>query len=45
MTVCSTAVMSIPYEIKIDWIGADIHPNLLKSFGNIIPEEVKRKKV
>ena len=45
VTVCSTAVMSIPYDIKIDWIGAEVHPNLLKAFGNYIPSEIASKRI
>ena len=43
ITVCSTAVTSIPYDIKIDWIGASVHPNILKNFGDIIPKEIESK--
>lgn len=37
-TVCSTAVLSIPYPLKINWVGAKIHPRILKEYGDFIPE-------
>lgn len=40
-TVCSSAALSIPYPIKVKWVGAKVHPNLLKEYGDFIPEELK----
>lgn len=34
-TVCSSAVTSIPYDIKVRWLGSSIHPNILKEFGDL----------
>lgn len=45
ITVCSTSVSMIPYDLKIDWVGASVHPNILKSFGDVIPKEVVRKRI
>lgn len=42
-TVCSTAVLSIPYSIKINWAGARIHPGILKEYGDFIPEQIQNK--
>lgn len=37
VTICSTAALGIPYPIKIDWVGAAIHPLLLKDYGDFRP--------
>lgn len=42
-TVCSTAALSIPYPVKIKWVGARIHPSILKEYGDFIPEQLKNK--
>lgn len=34
-TVCSSAATSIPYNIKVRWLGSSIHPNILKEFGDL----------
>lgn len=36
-TICSTAVLNLPYKMKINWIGARVHPILLKEYGNYTP--------
>lgn len=41
-TVCSTAALSIPYPIKINWVGAKIHPSILAEYGDNIPDELKK---
>ncbi len=43
ITICSTAVTAISYDIKIDWIGASVHSNILNSYGNVIPDEIRSK--
>ena len=42
-TVCSTAVLSIPYPIKINWVGAKVHPSILAEYGDYTPEELKNQ--
>lgn len=42
-TVCSTAALSIPYPVKINWVGAKIHPGILKEYGDFVPEELENK--
>lgn len=39
ITISSSAVISIPYKINIDWIGNSIHPNIEKAMGNIRIED------
>ena len=39
ITILSSAVLSFPYPIHIDWIGTEIHPKLLASFGKITLED------
>lgn len=34
ITVSSSAVLSFPYEIEIDWYGNSVHSNLVKQFGD-----------
>ena len=34
ITVSSTAVLSIPYPVDIEWVGNEIHPSLLKAYGH-----------
>ena len=34
VTISSSAVLSIPYKLKIDWYGSRIHPKLLKIEGD-----------
>lgn len=41
-TVSSTAIVSIPYDIKIDWYGSKIHPKILKEYGDIKLEDIRK---
>lgn len=34
VTICSTVVYTLPYEVKIDWIGSRIHPKIFEFFGD-----------
>ena len=42
-TVCSTAALSLPNPVKINWVGAKIHPGILKEYGDFIPEQLNSK--
>ena len=33
ITICSSAVLSFPYDIQIEWIGTECHPKLLAAMG------------
>jgi hypothetical protein len=43
VTICSTAVLTLNYNIKIDWYGTAIHPKILKTFGNLRLEDFKKE--
>ena len=34
VTICSSAVLSFPYNIQIDWIGTEGNPKLFAALGN-----------
>lgn len=34
ITISSTSVLSLPKPIEIDWIGNEVHPNLLRKYGH-----------
>lgn len=34
VTICSTVVYTIPYEVEIVWIGSNIHPKIFEFFGD-----------
>jgi hypothetical protein len=38
VTICSSAVLSFPYDIQIDWIGTESNPKLLAALGKQNPE-------
>lgn len=42
VAISSTAVLSFPYEIEIDWIGTKIHPKLLTAIGDIKLSDIKK---
>lgn len=44
VTICSTAVLSFPYEIEIDWIGTICNKTLFAFYGDIpLPDKLSCK--